>query len=90
MVYDFKHPFNGIKGFAWGDIGLNPATCSAKEYRDAVTTHPRAAQGFVADFRAMEWADVCVLVLPSGRSAHTEAGFMAGRGKRTLVLTQGR
>lgn len=88
QVYDFKNPFNGIKGFAWTDIGLDPKTCTAKEYREAITTHPRAAQGFVSDLRAMEWADICVLVLPSGRSAHTEAGFMAGRGKRTLVLTR--
>lgn len=88
QVYDFKNPPNGIKGFAWSDIGLDPKDCKAWEYRDAVTTHPRAAQGFISDFRGMEWADTCVLVLPSGRSAHTEAGFMAGRGKRTLVLTR--
>jgi hypothetical protein len=88
QVYDFKNPGNGINGFTWAEIGLDPMTCTAMEYREAITTHPRAAQGFVADFRAMEWADTCVLVLPSGRSAHVEAGFMAGRGKRTLVLTR--
>ena len=33
----------------------------------------------------MEWADVCVLVLPSGRSAHAEAGWMAGQGKLVMV-----
>ena len=33
----------------------------------------------------MEWADACVLVLPCGRSAHTEAGWMAGRGKKVVV-----
>ena len=32
-----------------------------------------------------EWADTCLLVLPCGRSAHTEAGWMKGSGKRTLV-----
>ena len=26
-----------------------------------------------------------MLVLPCGRSAHTEAGWLAGRGRRTLV-----
>ncbi len=30
-------------------------------------------------------ADTCVLVLPCGRSAHTEAGWMKGAGKRTIV-----
>ena len=29
----------------------------------------------------MRRADACVLVLPCGRSAHTEAGWMAGAGK---------
>jgi len=33
----------------------------------------------------MEWADACVLVLPCGRSAHTEAGWFAGRGLKTIV-----
>ena len=34
---------------------------------------------------ALEWADTCVLVLPCGRSAHTEAGWMAGAGKRVIA-----
>lgn len=44
---------------------------------------------FQADWLAMEQADCCVLVLPCGRSAHLEAGFMAGQGKPvfTLALT---
>ena len=30
-------------------------------------------------------ADTCVLVLPCGRSAHTEAGWFAGNGLKTIV-----
>lgn len=33
----------------------------------------------------MEWADTCVLLMPCGRSAHIEAGYMKGRGKRLIV-----
>jgi len=33
----------------------------------------------------MRWADVCVLVLPCGRSAHTEASWMAGAGKKVIA-----
>lgn len=40
---------------------------------------------FNSDFNAMKWADTCVLVLPCGRSAHTEAGWMKGAGKKVLV-----
>ena len=33
----------------------------------------------------LQQADTCVLVLPCGRSAHTEAGWMAGAGKRVIA-----
>ena len=38
-----------------------------------------------ADLDALNWADTCLLVLPCGRSAHTEAGWMKGAGKKTIV-----
>lgn len=87
QVYDFRNPPNS-SGFAWRDIGLNATNCTAEEYRTALLTHPRAAQGFNADFAAMRWANVGLLVLPCGRSAHLELGWLAGAGKRTLILTQ--
>lgn len=34
---------------------------------------------------ALNWADTCVLVLPCGRSAHTEAGWMKGAEKKVIV-----
>ena len=34
---------------------------------------------------ALRACDGCVLVLPSGRSAHLEAGWAAGAGKRVVV-----
>jgi len=86
QVYDFRNPPHST-GFSWPQIGLE-IPCSAEAYRTALHTHPRAAQGFMADFAAMRWADVGLLVLPCGRSAHLELGWMAGAGKRTLILTQ--
>ena len=86
QVYDFRNPPHS-SGFAWHEIGL-PLPCTASDYRNALLTHPRAAQGFNADFSAMRWADTCLLVLPCGRSAHLELGWMAGAGKRTLILTE--
>lgn len=86
-VYDFRNPPNST-GFKWSEIGLDPATCTAEEYITTLNTHPRAAQAFMADFMGMRWADACVLVLPCGRSAHLELGWMAGAGKRTVILTQ--
>jgi hypothetical protein len=86
-VYDFRHPEHST-GFQWIDIGLDPLRCTADEYRRAILTHPRAAQGYMSDFRAMEWADTCVLLLPCGRSAHLEGGWFAGRGKRLIIHTR--
>ena len=34
----------------------------------------------------MESADVVVLVMPCGRSAHLELGFAVGQGKPTIIL----
>ncbi|ACL59100.1 hypothetical protein [Methylobacterium nodulans] len=87
-VYDFRNPFNGVPGFAWSEIDPNWEAWSAAEYRRLLTTHPIAARGFVSDLRGMQWADTCVLVLPCGRSAHLEAGWFCGQGKRCLILTQ--
>lgn len=87
-VYDFREPPNGIPGFSWGEVDPNWKTWTAEEYRKCLTTHPIAARGYVSDMRGMEWADTCVLVLPCGRSAHLEAGWFAGRGKRCIILTR--
>lgn len=87
-VYDFRNPFNGRPGFAWSEIDPDWQCWSAARYRELLTTSPVAAAGYVSDLRAMEWADTCVLILPSGRSAHLEAGWFTGRGKRCVILTQ--
>ena len=87
-VYDFRNPFSGVPGFAWSEIDPNWQAWSARRYRDLLTTHPIAARSFVSDLRGMQWADACLLVLPSGRSAHLEAGWFCGQGKRTIILTR--
>lgn len=86
-VYDFKNPPNGVPGFAWSEIDPDWQAWSAERYRDLLTTHPIAARGYMNDMRGMEWADTCLLILPCGRSAHLEAGWFAGRGKRVIILT---
>lgn len=87
-VYDFRNPFNGKQGFSWREIDPDWQGWSAARYRELLTTHPIAASGYISDLRAMEWADTCVLILPCGRSAHLEAGWFTGRGKRCMILTQ--
>lgn len=99
-VYDFKNPPNGA-GFGWEQVALKPWTATPDKGRVsapkdgvveadrylAALEHPRAVEGFNADFEAMDnWADTIVLVLPCGRSAHLELGWAVGAGKRTAVL----
>lgn len=83
-VYDFRDPKDNPGGFHWADVDERWREWTAREYIGHLG-HPVAEKGFQADFRAMEWADACVLVLPCGRSAHTEAGWFAGKGVKTIV-----
>ena len=84
-VYDFRHPPHGGNGFRWTEIDPNALTdWEFEDYAEGLH-HPLAERQFAADLEALEWADTCVLVLPSGRSAHTEAGWMAGAGRRVVA-----
>ena len=84
-VYDFRNPPHGGKGFRWTDIDENAVNWSFSDYKQGLG-HPLAERQFGADLEALNWADTWVLVLPCGRSAHTEAGWMAGKGKRVVVF----
>lgn len=83
-VYDFKHPGKG-QGFQWSKIDPNWENWSMEDYREKLS-HKRAQFGFNRDFDAMKAADICVLVLPCGRSAHLEAGWMKGAGKKVIAF----
>lgn len=84
-VYDFRNPPNGA-GFGWEEIHKDWIEWTAEQYTQALN-HPRAIEGYNSDMDAMIWADVCVLLLPSGRSAHLEAGWMKGNGKKLIIIT---
>ena len=48
---------------------------------------PEVQDYFLSDLRAMRAADTGVLLLPAGRDAHQEIGWLAGAGRQTFVLT---
>ena len=83
-VYDFRNPPHGGTGFHWTDIDPKAPEWTFAQYAEGLH-HPLAERQFQADIDALNWADTCVLVLPCGRSAHTEAGWMAGAGKRVIA-----
>lgn len=84
-VYDFRNPAPDDDGFRWLEIDPNWESWREHEYIEALK-HPIADRGFNFDWSAMVAADACVLVLPSGRSAHIEAGYFVGAGKPLLIL----
>jgi hypothetical protein len=84
-VYDFRNPRPGDHGFHWSAIDPAWQRWSPATYVDALQ-HPVSQAGFASDWGAMKWADTGVLVLPSGRSAHIEAGYFVGAGKPLHIL----
>lgn len=85
-VYDFKNPAPGNTGFGWKQCDPELVDNLTVDRLRNVLAHPVAVAGFNHDFDAMKWADACVLLLPSGMSAHLEAGWFAGAGKRVVVV----
>jgi nucleoside 2-deoxyribosyltransferase len=83
-VYDFKNPSPGDHGFHWSEIDPNWKQWDTETFRKSLD-HPIANRGFAKDMNALEECDMCVIVLPCGRSAHFEAGYAIGAGKPTVI-----
>lgn len=86
-VYDFRNPAPGEHGFSWKEIDGGWQRWTAEQYLTALQDDI-AIRGFRSDFDAMKGADAFVLVHPSGRSAHLEAGWAAGAGKPVVCLLE--
>jgi nucleoside 2-deoxyribosyltransferase len=86
-VYDFKNPVPGNHGFHWSSIDPNyqDELTKPETYLKAIE-HPIAEEGFQFDFQSLQKADACILILPSGRSAHLELGYAVGQGKKTAIV----
>jgi hypothetical protein len=91
QVFDFTDPNNrtgnmdkfvfGAK--QWAEFsGKNPDQI---EYKDFLTWSP-TKRAFKSDKAGLDWADTVVLLIPSGRSSHLEAGYGAGQGKELFII----
>jgi hypothetical protein len=88
-VYDFKNPAPGVGGFQWSAIDPDWENWGPDQLIEALD-HPLSEQGFGLDFDAMHRANRCALLLPCGRSAHIEGGWMKGAGKQLdVILAEG-
>lgn len=84
-VYDFRNPPSGGHGFKWSEINPDYMQWSPERHREELQNNPLAQKQLSNDIEALQSCDACLLVLPCGRSAHTEAGWMSGAGKRVVV-----
>ncbi len=82
-VYDFKHPGDN-EGFSWSTLDKNWQNWTMEQFRLYLRSYC-AYYGYSRDFAAMKAADTCILCLPCGRSAHIEAGWMKGAGKKVIA-----
>ena len=88
-IWDWRNPPTGGNGFKWQDVGVTDYKHGDKITVDAwgsALIEPVAMAGFASDLAGMNWCDVGILLHPAGRSAHLEAGWLAGRGKTVHVL----
>lgn len=83
-VYDFRNP-PGRAGFGWSQIDPDWKAWDAKKYRE-ILNHPIAIAGYNSDMKALKECEVCVYVLPCGRSASWEFGYAMGQEKVCYVV----
>ena len=46
----------------------------------------KTQKSFIEDKKHLDWSEAVVMVLPCGKSAHLEAGYVKGQGKRLYIL----
>lgn len=91
----FANGKNGRFSFNWAELIHNALNCETKEEAMAVLetldakdmmSNPTVLKAFEEDKKMIEWADAVIMVLPSGKSSHLEAGYAKGIGKKLYIL----
>ena len=80
LVYNFREG-----GFSWESVGLDHKDQSFAHMTD-ILARPLCRQQFERDRLAMESCDVIVMLLPCGRSAHMELGYVLGMGLPGIIV----
>ena len=87
-VYDFRNAISteGQKlAFDWKQIDPDWEKWNIERYLNVLECNELSQNAFESDFRGMEEADICLLILPCGKSSHLEAGYMKGMGKTLYI-----
>lgn len=85
-VYDFRDPEFAFK---WENVkvpeGFEDWYSHSERFTKILASSWECDRGFNRDKEALDWCDTCILLLPCGRSAHLEAGYIVGQGKRLII-----
>lgn len=87
-VYDFRNAISteGQRlAFDWKQIDPDWEKWDIEKYLDVLEYNELSRNAFKSDLRGMQEADVCLLILPCGKSSHLEAGYMRGMGKTLYI-----
>lgn len=79
--YDFRID----NGFQWDNHNDSKWDDMTFDNFKTILENDYVINAFETDFTAVKEADVCILVLPCGRSAHMEAGYVKGKGGKVFV-----
>lgn len=79
---DFTDPYQGRFVFSWSEITEDEMKLNAKNFLE----DERAQKAFKEDVSRIDWADVLILILPCGNSAHMELGYAAGKGDKEIIV----
>lgn len=48
-------------------------------------SYPAVMRAYTDDKKYLDWCECCVMILPSGKSSHLEAGYAKGSGKAVFI-----
>lgn len=80
----FCDPWAGRYVFHWTEL-VEKQEDLAKYDAVNFLADSRVQRAFLEDKKWLDWADTVLLILPCGRSAHLEAGYGKGSGKRLFI-----
>lgn len=84
-VFDFKAIDEPGKPFSWLGVDANYRSWTMQDFKQQLIS-PDILSRYQKSFEFMQWADMCILLNPSGNSSHMIAGWFIGNGKKCLIL----
>lgn len=81
-VDDFTNDSNGRFTFSFNQIP-NVEELDAK----SVLNNPLVQRAYQEDKKWLDWSEIVIMILPCGKSAHLEAGYIKGSGKKLIIYS---